>query len=504
MENLSYPKMQFLMNTLTVKDFGYKTFTDPDTGATVKNLYLKNHNGIMIPYVSTTYNSVKVSNTKDGAYKSILIKILAPAPCASCHYEYEVDVHRKWKQPGSMNDDYYAKAKSFGGVIEAIQTPSGGFLADSDIQTMEDTIMAGVENDQKGFNSTREPNIVHAKRLYTFVPPLATTNIITCTINGTATSVAMTTNTTTLTMVNDINSDATVGASLVAFALSTTVIAITALLPATTFTIADGGGATTLASITRYIWMYSKYYDPKFYVDFRATGLENGFGWATVTAFNVLVLNNTSSAAGDTTKFAIAGTTSGAINHNTTSSTYAASIVSSTLGTGGSAPHYLYASATKTAGSVPVYVYSSTYEMVVVALPTAGCTVTAQYSGKGVWPSLSWTDVFNVFLNQRGMDKHSNFIYLDQVGPDTEWNKLVLEYYGDSAAIHGASHRDNYKMRVEVYIAQGYGGTNLWYSGDYMAENTTDNGSFSVDTTINGLIDAWSGLTHGTDYKAII
>jgi hypothetical protein len=65
MENLSYPKMKFLINTLTVKDFGYNTFTDPDTGATVKNLYLKNHNGIAIPYVSTTANSVKVSNTKD-------------------------------------------------------------------------------------------------------------------------------------------------------------------------------------------------------------------------------------------------------------------------------------------------------------------------------------------------------------------------------------------------------------------------------------------------------
>ena len=503
MENLSYPKMKFLINTLTVKDFGYNTFTDPDTGATVKNLYLKNHNGIAIPYVSTTANSVKVSNTKDGAYKSILIKILAPAPCAMCHYEYEIDVHRKWQQPGSMNDDFYAKAKSFGGVIEAIQTPSGGFMADSDILTMEDTIISGIENDQKGFNSTREPNIVHAKRLYIFTVPLASTNVISYTIAGVAATVALSSGTSAITMVNDINADATAGASLIAFALSTTSIAVTSVKPGLLFYIADGGGATTLSGISRYIWMYSKYFDPKFYVDFRASGTQNGFGWATITPFNVLVLTNLSTAAGNSVMY-IGGTASGNIANSATSTTYAASIVSSSLGTGGAAPNYLYASATKTTGSVPVYVYSGTNELVIKSLGTAGVSVNTAYSGKGQWPSLSWKEVFNVFLNQRGMDKHSNFIYLDQVGPDTEWNKLTLEYTADAAALNGASHRDNYKMRVEVYIAQGYGGTNLWYASNYMWESTDDGAAFSANATINQLIDAWSGLTHGTDYKSII
>ena len=133
MENLNYPVMKYLITALTVKDLGFYTVTDPETGVATKMLTLKGRGkGQSIPWVSTTANTIKNEITKAGAFKSVLVSVNAPAPCSSCHYEYGINVHRKWQQPGVQNDDLYPKTKSFGGVIEAIQTPSGGYLADSD------------------------------------------------------------------------------------------------------------------------------------------------------------------------------------------------------------------------------------------------------------------------------------------------------------------------------------------------------------------------------------
>ena len=489
MENLNYPRMKYLINTLTVKDFGYYVSTDPDTGAVPHMLVLKGKGkGMQIPWVAGL-TTLKNDVTKAGAFKSVLVAVNAPAPCAMCHYEYELNVHRKWQQPGVMNDDYYPATKSFGGVIEAIQTPSGGYMADSDKIIMEDNIITQIESDQAVFRSTREPNIVHAKRLYTFSTANAVTDSLTYIVAGVSTTIAL--GASLAATINALNSDATFSASLVAFAIDATHIAVTSVNPGLIFYIADGGGVTTIGAITRYMWIYAKYTDPKFYIDFPQ------FGWATVTPFNLAVVANTATGAGSI-KIAIGGT-SNTIVTAAASSTIATNINAGTLGVAGS----VFAMAKTTGNRKDIYVYSGANELKFNLLD-AYTTISAGYSGKGVWPALTWKQVFNEFLNAQGMDKLSNFVVLGQPSVDSLWNKITIEYNPATSALNGASHRDNYNMRVAVYIQQGLGSTNLWYGTDYMTESVTDNANFVANATINGLLDAWSGLTHGTDYVAVV
>jgi hypothetical protein len=299
-----------------------------------------------------------------------------------------------------------------------------------------------------------------------------------------------------------MNADATFAASLVAFALSTTSLAITSVNPGLLFTVADGGGATTFSAITRYMWVYALNVDPKFYVDWT----NSAFNWATATAFNVLILDNTSAAAGNTVLY-VGGTASGNIANNATSITYAANITASSLtGT-------IYASSILTAGSVFVYVYSGVNELRIKSLGTAGVTVNNQFSGKGVWSSLTYKDVFNVFLNANGMQPLSNYVIQGQPAKDSLWNKIVLTIDTNTAAIHGASHRDTYHQVVEIYIQQGYGTTHLWDASGYRWENNADAvaglggdtaGTFTADKDINDLLGTWTGLTPGSDFKSVI
>jgi len=502
MENLKYPNMKYIINTLTVKDFAIYTNTDPETGATTRHFLLKK-SGQDLPWVSTTANSIVVETTKAGAYKSILLQVNAPAPCDLCHYEFGINVHVKYQQPGVQNDYYYPVTKSYGDIIEAIQTPSGGYMADSDILYMEDTIINGITNDNAVIN-VREPSIIDARRLYIMTTIADNTHVLSYTIAGVAATVTLNGGSTALTQVSDLNTDATFKASLFAFAISTTKIAVTSVNPGLLFTVADGGGATTFTAITRYMWLTAKNADPKFYVDWD----KSARNWATVTNFNLLVLDNTSAAAGNSVMY-VGGTASGNIANNATSATYAASITASSISA------YVYASAATTTGNVYVYVYSGTNEVVIKSLGTAGVTVHAQYSGKGVWPSLTYNDVFRVFMNAKGMGSLSNQIFLDQPTPGSLWNKIVLTYDSNAAAIHGASHRDTYRQVAEIYIAQGFGAATyyLWDASGYRWENNADAvagvggdtpGTFSADKTINDILGTWSGLTPGTDFKSVI
>ena len=507
MENLKYPNMHYLITALTVKDFAIYTKTDPETGATERQFLIKK-TGQTIPWVSTTANSITVEATKSGAYKSILMQINAPAPCDLCHYEYGINVHVKYQQPGKQNDQYYPVAKSYGGVIDAIQTPSGGYMADSDILIMEDNILTQIKNDQATIN-VREPAIVAAKRLYILTTAAANSAIYNITIAGTTTTVTANTGSTVYTQANDINATAAITASIVAFAIDTTHIAITSVNPGLLFTVADGGGATTLSGITRYMWIYALNADPKFYVDFDGVGAP--WNWATFTHFNLIVLDNTSAAAGNSVLYYNA-TSSGNIANNATSATFATNINGSALGSGGAAPYITYATAWKTTGNVPVYIYSGAYEVRIKSLGTAGVTVTSQFSGKGVWPALTYKDVFNTFINANGMQPLSNYVIQDQPAKDSLWNKIVLTYDSNVAAIHGASHRDTNRQICEIYIAQGYGSTNLWDASGYRWENNADavagvggdTGTFTADKTINDILATWSGLTAGSDFKSVI
>jgi len=473
MENLNYPVQRFLITNLSNLDFGLYTHTDQDVGGTTNVLLLKKF-ALSLKY-SSTGTSISVSRTKDGALKSVLLKTNAPAPCADCNYEYGIIVKKRRQQPGVQNDDYYSKGRYYGDVITSIQTPSGGQLADSDKLTIENKILLDIKNDQD--TDTREPSIAKAKRLYKITRSAATDEVA-YTVNGVAgTNVVL--GATAILSVNNLNADAGfVAAGLVAFALSTTVIAITSVSDGTSFTVADGGGATTITT-ERFLWIYAKDVEAQFDVEFDKD-------FMTLSRFNVAVLNNTSAAAGNTV-LAIAGTASGNLANHATSTTYAGTITT-WLSTNG------FASATKTTGSVPVYVYTGVVELKIKSLGTAGVTLTTQYSGNGVWPGLTWKEVFNKFINQRDLGDNLMMVPHTTPQPGEKYNKITIKTSVLTGAIHGASHKDYHESTIELYIKQGAGSTQLWDASNYMWESTDDDATFAVDTAINALFTAW-GVT---------
>jgi hypothetical protein len=482
MENLNYPKKRILITSLDVTKFGLYTWTDPDIGGT-KNILLIKDYGLELIY-SSTGTTLTVTRTRDGAQESVLLKTNAPAPCADCNYEYGINIKKRKQKPGVANDDYYQKGRFYGGVLPSIQTPSGGQLADADKILIEDDILLQIKNDQDTWKDTREPSVCKARRLYKITITNAATDTVAYTVNGVAgTPITLSTN--ALLGVNLLNVDAGfIAAGLVAFKLDATHIAITSTEAnyGLSFTVADGGGASTIVP-ERFIWVYSKDVENQFDVEY-------DYGFMTLSRFNVLVLQNSGTSAGNLV-LAVNGTASGNITQSTTTSaTQAASIQSSSISA------LVFASATKSAGLVPIYVYSGVYELSVKSLGTTGTTVTYQYSGAGQWPKLTWKDVFNTFLNQHDLGANLNLIPITTPQAGEKYNKITIKTQVQTAAIHGASHKDTHEMTIEIYIKEGAGATTnyLWDASNYMWESATDDGSFSADTAINALFTAW-GVT---------
>ena len=485
MENLSYPVMKLLINNLAVTDFGYYEETNPETGATVKNLLIKKL-GLAIPYVAANVN-IKNSVTKDGALKSVLLQFNGPAPCNDCNYEYGIEIIRRRQQPGVLNDDYYPKGRFYGGVIQALQTTSGGQVADSDKLIMEDQILTDMHADQASDISTREPSIAKSKRLYIVTVNNAATDQLTYTIAGTAATFAGM-STTVVASVAALNADATFKASLVAIPISATKIAITSIVDGLIFYLADGGGATT-PTLARYMWVYAKNTNVQFEVRYDKD-------FITLTRFGLTILANTATGGG--TIYMKLGNVSNTITTAQSSTTLAANITASTSGAAG----YVYATAATSGNNKAIYVYSGIYEPKWIL--DAYTTITTAYSGAGQWPSLTGEDVFRIFMGERHLGDKSVYVYLDQADPTAKYNKLDFVVTRNTRAIHGASHMDHYEQRVEVFIKQGLGATNIWDASGYMWESISDDSMFTPDKTINDLIDHWSSLTHVTDYVAII
>ena len=473
--NLTYKERPLLITNLTVADFGLHTETDPDTATSRLHLLVKKI-GLDIVYDS----AVKFSKscTKEGKLKSVLLKLECPEPQSLFNYSYGIDILKKVKDPGVLNDDFLRTSRHYGGQIMSLQTCSGGELADSDKVIMENRILTDILADRDF--GTREESIVDGKRVYLVTLNSAATDKINVTdADGTVTTIDLDGSTTMLQAIDDFNTDTAVASlGLIAFAKSATQMYITSTAVGTLFTIADGGGATTVAINDRYLWIYSRDVEVQFEVQYPSE-------WLTLSRFNVLVLANAYTAV-PTTVFAIGGTQSGAITGHATSSTYAARINDCTL-------TQIYASATLAAGSVPIYVWSGIYELKVVRLGT-GVTISTAYSGNGVYPSLTWKDVFREFAEvpqHLGGNKH-----LVSYGAPAEGDlycKIRIEKTNTIANMHGASHSDGYQQAIEIYIKQGNGLSHLWDASGYMWETIADDATFVADSDINDLLLAWSG-----------
>ena len=472
--NLNYKTRPLLITNLAVTDFGTYTETDPDSGATVEHLVSKKQ-GLDMAYDATC--KLTKSCTQSGKLKSVLLALTCPAPASLTNYSYGIDILKKVKDPGVLNDDWIKKTRHYGGEIASLQTPSGGLIADVDLKTMEDAIITQILAD-RGFGS-REEAIVDAKRIYlvTRSGAVNTDALLITQADGTEITVLLDGGTTVQTAIDDVNAvSATTG--VMAFAKSATEMYITSVDNGVLFTVADGLGASIVAINQRYIWLVSRDADNQFEVQFPS-------GWLTLQRFNVLILAN-AWVTGITNLFSIDGTNSGAINGAAISNTFVTNINSDGV-------LAIYASSTRKIGGVPIYIWSGIYELKVVRL-SSGVTVTTAYSGGGVYPSLTWKDVFREFSQVPAhLDGLSHLVPLTQPATGEVYCKIRIEKTNTIANMHGANHGDSYLQVFEFYLKQGSGATHLWDASNYMWESTADNAAFSADSDINDMISQWSG-----------
>ena len=106
----------------------------------------------------------------------------------------------------------------------------------------------------------------------------------------------------------------------------------------------------------------------------------------------------------------------------------------------------------------------------------------------GSFSVMTADDVFREFSQMR----HAGHL-LSMVRPsganNVAYTKYIFKELMPTAAIHGASHGDDYLKEVHVYIPTSALGTDVWDADDYMTE-TGDSG-FTADTTFDELIAAW-------------
>jgi len=472
--NLTYKDRPLLITNLAVTDFGFYSETDPDTSVDKHHLLIKSI-GLDLVYDS----SVKVSKscTQEGALKSILLSVNGPCPCEDCGYEYGIDVVKKVKNPGVLNDDYPdgGKSRFYGGSIASLAACASGEIADADKLTIEDDILTQILNDRN--LGTREESIVDGKRVYLVTITEAATDAITITDADGSETILLNGGATMATALHDFNTDNTKG--LVAFPKSSTQMFITSTAVGKLFTIVDGGGASTVTIDERYMWITARTIDSQFEVKF-------DYGFLTLERFNVAIIQTDAAFAGDF-GYAMDGTAyTEALAAN--SQTLAASLIANA-----DAGYY---GATVSGNYKPIYCYSGVYEYKIKSLGTAGCTLLAHYSGAGTYPNLTWQDVFREFSEMKHLNGLSHIVSTSMPVTGDKFCKITIEKDNTIANMHGASHSDGYRQAQTIYIKQGSGSTHLWDASNYMWESLTDSATFAVDSDINDLIVAWG--THGS------
>jgi len=490
MQNLNFPTQRILINTLSAAEIAMWTDTDPDTSATVRHLSLKKH-GIDIPFVSGS-TTIRKSCTQAGQLKSRALTILAPAPCEDCNYEYGITLKEIVREPGVMNADYYPDSRLYGGVLESIQTPSGGFLADSDKVIIETDIINQIMDD-----TTALGGFADARRIYTFTTGTNGDEAVSL-YNSSGTlivTVTLTNDATIAGAVNDLNADTTFDDYFYAMAISTTQVLITSINAGLIFTLEDGGGAHAIDNITREVWITSRNVNSQFEIEFDS-------GFATNRGLTIQALDAATNDAGTLTYY-INGTAYGYTAGAHDPAGYVAGFNADGASLGAYACLRLTAATT-------IWIYGNG-DITDITWASFGVTgiVKLNYTTWGHpigrFPRLTADDVFRLFLNDSGLGALSNMTYIVQPTEDATYCKLHIEYTASIGAIHGASHEDNHKSMVDIYIKSGLFATSLWdannpTSGQYMAE-AADTG-FSADTAFDALLDAWYGSNLGYSWPS--
>ena len=507
MENLKNPPRRVLINTIDHDTVG--AFYDTVSG--VNMLSFKQY-GINIPYVAAAFKGAKAC-TDLGAVGSEEIELSNEAPCSNCNWQYGISVVKKVQLPGVGNNVSNFQATSYNGVIAAITT-TGGYIDDKWLLQAEDDIISQIFNDEGLHNNNSDPvtgggAIVKAVRSYGITIPLAATNVVNFTLSGVTTAITLNTGATAITMCADLNNNATFAAHALAIATSATTLNIIGLDGEDLFTIADGGGATTITVNYRRIWVKAK--DPK--VQFTVM---NDLGFATsykkflfgldgaaaaAVANSGITLNVGGTASNVSTNHAAISLVTTAINALSLTGVYATTVGDRTTGVcyihGTNDVASLSLIVSKSPGNYATYTAASAY----VPLTTFvdGTTFYPCVYG-GRFPLITGEYVKKIFANGGDSGALGAYDVYEQADPTASYCMFYFKIYTSVYAIHGASYIDSIRTDIEVYIKSSllttdflYSGTNAVLSGQTTKFNQHPTAAANIN--FEEVLQVWAGGT---------
>lgn len=507
MENLKNPPRRVLINTIDHDTVG--AFYDTVSG--VNMLSFKQY-GINIPYVAAAFKGAKAC-TDLGAVGSEEIELSNEAPCSNCNWQYGISVVKKVQLPGVGNNVSNFQATSYNGVIAAITT-TGGYIDDKWLLQAEDDIISQIFNDEGLHNNNSDPvtgggAIVKAVRSYGITIPLADTNVVNFTINGVTTPIVLNTGATAITMCADLNADATFAAHAYAIATSATTLNIVGMNGGDLFTIADGGGATTITINYRRIWLrgispkvqFTVKYDLGFATTLKKYlyGLDGAL--AAAVANSGITLNVGGTASNVSTNHATITLVTAAINALALTGVYATTVGDTTTGIclihGTDVVDSLSLIVSKSPGNYATYTAASAYVPLTTFID--GTTFYPCVYG-GRYPKITGEYVRKLFANAGDAGSLAAYDVADQGDPTASYCMFYFKVDTQVNAIHGASYIDSIRTDIEVYIKSSLLTTDFLYSGtnDVLSGQTTkfnQHPTAAANINFEEVLQVWAGGT---------
>lgn len=499
MENLKTPVKRILLNSIDYTKVGAYY----DAVGLVNVLSFKDY-GVNIPYVAANFHGAKTCSN-EGTVTSLEIELAPACPCIECDWEYGVTISKIVKNPGVNNNQTNLNRKSYTGTVSKI-TCTAGVIDDTWLLQAEDDIITQIFNDTITGNDPVNGGgaWVSAVRGYYITVTHAVTENVLVTETSTGTPTTVTLGITPIASAIAYNASAANTYSR-AINVSATQMFIYGLDGGDLFTLADGGGGTTVTGITRRIWFRSLNPDVQF-------GIMYDTGFATTYKKYLYVIDGSLSASSvansGVTVFrnGVASNIATGAGVNTatlfTAAVVAAAITgvyATTIGNVNTGNTYISGNSAITSMAYAASKSPSNYAT--YTIPTVFVQLDGTYmaSGSGSFPILTGRELIQLLSADSNQGSLAQWDTSDKPDPTVDYCSYWFQLDSNIPALNGASHWDHYRGVIEVYIKSSLVNTAFLYpSANATAisgQGTSLNGAPSTTAVVDfeELLQAWAG-----------
>jgi hypothetical protein len=473
MDNLKDVKLEMLFNTLNTQNFGM--YTDPISGQ--RTLIMKNH-GESLPVGGTFPNQAVATIEKScedlGVRQLVLLSLNGYCPCEDCDYGYGVFIKAIAKDPGQFNDLEHIQGRGYSGKLDRIEC-TAGLLNEDLVYQMEDDIITQVAADTKWY--------ADAFRAYRVVLANDGFEEVDITIAGVTTNIQLAGNVIQDADANGgytgntniINATPAVNADVRAIAISDTEMIIVGR-SGLIFTIADGGGQTTIHIDDRYLGFMSKQADIKITVEYDQKWAQYHQGWMYTLSDPTATTTNAVS-----------------INENGTIAVVDESIVST------AANYALWNAALTNAyltynNTADVWYFAGMddlgVEMLDIRITGVGTSTIILASGTYRFSTMTNDEVFRVFALQQNMGDLAPQMRMEQPLANTPYCKFAIRVTRQGFPGQDVSETTVHTKRIDIYVPRNLVYVDHWTNGSWMDEVEA-----GPNRHFQELLEAWSGLT---------